>query len=198
MLTESGATIGLVAGEASGDNLGAALIARAARARRRGRASSASPARACRRRAATAWHSSDELAVMGLVEIAAPPAAAAACCGAKSCARMLDGAAATSSSASTRRNSTCGVAAALQARGHRDRAVREPAGLGLAPGARAHDRRVPSISCCACCRSRAEFYDAARRAAPCSSGTRSPTRFRCESRSGAGARARWACRHRAR
>jgi lipid-A-disaccharide synthase len=69
MLTESsGATFGLVAGEASGDNLGAALIRALAErddeARFYGVAGPRMKAAGC-----TAWQSSDELAVMGLAEI---------------------------------------------------------------------------------------------------------------------------------
>jgi lipid-A-disaccharide synthase len=68
MLEESGATFGLVAGEASGDNLGAALIhaltERDDDARFFGVAGPRMKAAGC-----TVWRSSDELAVMGLAEI---------------------------------------------------------------------------------------------------------------------------------
>ena len=68
MLTESGATFGLVAGEASGDHLGATLIRALAErddeARFFGVAGPRMEAAGC-----TVWQSSDELAVMGLAEI---------------------------------------------------------------------------------------------------------------------------------
>jgi len=68
VLTEDGATFGLVAGEASGDNLGAALIRALAErddeARFFGIAGPRMQAAGC-----TVWQSSDELAVMGLAEI---------------------------------------------------------------------------------------------------------------------------------
>jgi len=68
VLTEDGATFGLVAGEASGDNLGAALIRALAerddQARFFGIAGPRMRAAGC-----TVWQSSDELAVMGLAEI---------------------------------------------------------------------------------------------------------------------------------
>ena len=47
-----------------------------------------------------------------------------------------------------------GLRGALQGARHPHRAVREPAGLGLAPGAGAHHRPRPAIWCCACCPSR--------------------------------------------
>ena len=46
-----------------------------------------------------------------------------------------------------------GLAGALQGAGHRDRAVRQSAGVGLAAGTGAHDRARAAIWCCACCRS---------------------------------------------
>ncbi len=59
-----------------------------------------------------------------------------------------------SSSASTHRSSTSASRAHLKRAGIRHRAVRESAGVGVAPGARAHHRRGAAIWCCACCPSR--------------------------------------------
>ena len=99
-----------------------------------------------------AWHDIDELAVMGLTEVITHlprlHAAARAICS--------DGSSSggpTCSSASTTRNSTWGSREQLKRAGLRYRAVREPAGVGLAPGRAC----APSASrwtwCCACSRS---------------------------------------------
>ena len=148
--------IGLVAGEASGDTARRRADRSAARAR-------AGRAVLRRRRAAMiaagceAWAAAEELAVMGLFEVL------------RHLPRLLrlrrD--AARALARATRPDVFVGIdapefnlglARAAEARGHPHRAVREPAGLGLAAGAGAHDRRAPSTSCCACCRSRREFY----------------------------------------
>ena len=98
------------------------------------------------------------------------PARATASASSRRCGR-------TCSSASTPRNSISGCAGRLQARRHHHRAVREPAGVGLARRARADDRRVGATWCCACCRSSRSSI-ASTACARRSSVIRWPTRFR--------------------
>ena len=172
----SGPAFGLVAGEASGDNLGAA--ADRARCRTRAPGSRFFGVAGPRMTAAgcEAWTPSEALAVMGLSEIAAAPAAAAAAA-ARPAAAPRRGAARTSSSASMRRSSTCASRPTLQAPRHPHGAVREPAGLGLAAGPRAHAWRsaVDLVLCLLPFETR--VLRRRTTCAPCSSAIRSPTRF---------------------
>ena len=131
--------IALVAGEASGDTLGAALIEALKRrfpdAEFAGVAGPRMKAAGC-----VAWHGIEELSVMGLTEVishlpkllaiarrARAPAHAGMASG-RLHRRRLQGI-------------QSGSRAQAQSAGPGDRAVREPADLGVAPGARAHDER---------------------------------------------------------
>ena len=123
--------VGIVAGESSGDQLGAALIAalreRVPELQCFGVAGPKMIAAGCE-----AWAGAEELAVMGLTEVLRASAAAAAAAG------VADRAVSRVPPRRVRRHRCAGVQSrpreASAREGPQDRPVREPAGLGVASG----------------------------------------------------------------
>ena len=126
----------------------------AARGSRRMRSSSASPGRRCARRAARS----------GSRPSRSPSWGCSRCCAhlprlLRLRARMLRDAFLARRARRVRRHRCAGNQSAAGARAckrarHPDRAVREPAGVGVAAEPRAHASPIGAIWCCACCRSR--------------------------------------------
>ena len=166
--------MGLVAGEHSGDALGAALIealrARVPDVRCFGVAGPKMVAAGCE-----AWAGAEELAVMGLTEVLThlPRLLRLRAM----LARRFIGARPDVFVGIDSPEFNLRLARRIKDAGIRSRAIRQPAGVGLAPGTRAQHRPLRAIWCCACCPSRPIFMPATA-CAPSSSATRSPTRFR--------------------
>ncbi len=158
MLSERPLRIALVAGEASGDLLGAGLV-RELKARFPNAEFAGIGGDAMRSAGCQTWHDASELAVMGLTEVLRHRACSS--CVRRSASVRLTGSR-TCSSASTPRLQP-GYRALAEA-AWRERALRQSLGLGLARAPR-RSAAAPTW-CCACSRWTTDLCQARHRRAP--------------------------------